>query len=134
MEAIEKVNDYLTQAQTFYLTTIDGEKPKCRPIAFHMIVDGTLYFGVGAFKNVYRQMTANPSIELCACKGQGFLRYYGTAVFEETSDIAEMALEAAPVMRQIYNDQTGYKLGIVSLRHATAEFRNMMGVEESYSL
>ena len=37
MNPIEKVNDFLTQAETFYLTTVDGDRPKCRPVAFHML-------------------------------------------------------------------------------------------------
>lgn len=39
-----KNSDYLTAIQTFYLKTIDSDKPKCRPIGFHLFSNETLYF------------------------------------------------------------------------------------------
>lgn len=133
MNPIEKVNDFLTQAETFYLTTVDGDRPKCRPVAFHMLAGDRLYFGIGDFKEVYRQMQKNPHVEFCAAVGKGFLRYYGDAVFEQDYTIAERVLAAAPAMQKIYNETTGYRLAIFHLEHATAEFRSMMGVQESYT-
>lgn len=133
MNPIEKVNDFLTEAGTFYLTTADGDRPKCRPIAFHMAAGDKLYFGVGDFKEVYRQMRENPHVEICAVVGKEFLRYYGTAVFEKDGVIAEKVLQAAPSMRKIYNEETGYRLAIFHLEDASAEFRGMLGVREAYS-
>lgn len=133
MNPIEKVNDFLTQAETFYLTTVDGDRPKCRPVASHMLAGERLYFGIGDFKEVYRQMQKNPHVEFCAAVGKGFLRYYGDAVFEQDYTIAEQVLAAAPAMQKIYNETTGYRLEIFHLEHATAEFRSMMGVQESYT-
>ena len=133
MNQIEKVNDFLTQAETFYLTTVDGDRPKCRPVASHMLAGDRLYFGIGDFKEVYRQMQKNPHVEFCAAVGKGFLRYYGDAVFEQDYTIAEQVLAAAPAMQKIYNETTGYRLAIFRLEHATAEFRSMMGVQESYT-
>lgn len=133
MEAIQHVNDFLTQANTFYLTTVDGNQPKCRPVAFHMLCGEQLYFGVGDFKEVYKQMQKNPNVEFCATVGTDFLRYYGKAVFEKSYHIAEKVLAAAPAMQKIYNEKTGYKLAIFHLENATAEFRNMLGIKKSYT-
>lgn len=133
MNGLEKVNEALAKAGTFYLATVAGDAPKCRPIGFHMLRDGRLYFGVGEFKDVYRQMRENPRVEICAATGKGFLRYYGRAVFESDDALAEEALASAPALRRIYNAETGYKLGIFHLENATAEFRNMLGVEESFA-
>lgn len=131
MKDIEKVNDFLTQAGTFYLATTDKEKPKCRPVGFHMVQGDRLYFGVGDFKEVYKQMQQNPNVEFCATVGAEFLRYYGKAVFEADDTIAQKVLANAPELQKIYNEQTGYKLGIFHLEDATAEFRSMLGIKES---
>ena len=133
MEPLEQVNDFLTQAGTFYLTTVDGDRPKCRPVAFHKLEGGKLYFAVGDFKEVYRQMQENPNVEVCAAVGKEFLRYYGDAVFETDDAVAQLALDAMPAMREIYNEKTGYHLAIFHLEHAAAEFRNMLRVQETYS-
>ncbi len=79
MNPLEKINEALTQAKTFYLATVEGDQPKCRPVAFHLLLGGKLYFGVGDFKDVYRQMQQNPKVELCALTESGFLRYTGRA-------------------------------------------------------
>lgn len=42
--------------------------------------------------------------------------------------------DATPGSRQIYNDQTGFGLGVFTLDNATAEFRTMMGGEETYAV
>lgn len=134
MNGTEKVLAFLDRAQVFYLATEDGDQPKCRPIGFKMEHNGKIYFGVGTFKAVYHQMEANPKVEICACAGDKFLRYYGKAVFDSDPAVAELALDAMPMLRDIYNDKTGNKLGMFYLTDATAEFRNMMAVEESISL
>lgn len=130
----EKVVQFLEKAQIFYLTTVDGSKPKCRPISFSMEHDGKIYFGVGTYKNVYRQLQENPNTEVCAFTGQNFLRYYGKAEFDPNPELVEKALDAVPVLRDVYNEQTGYKLGMFYLTDATAEICGMMGVEETISM
>ena len=60
MSNIAKVSDFLKKAQIFSFLTTDGDQPKGRPFGFHMVVDDKIYFGCGTFKNVFRQMTANP--------------------------------------------------------------------------
>lgn len=132
MTNLEKVNDFLTQAGTFYLATIDGDKPKCRPMGFHLLADNKLYFGVGDFKAVYQQIQKNPTVEFCATVENDFLRYYGQVVFETDDTIANKALDDAPYLRSIYNEETGYKLAIFHLEKAVAEFRDMTGVKESF--
>ena len=47
MTNIERVNNFLDEAKTFYFLTTDGDKPKGRPFGFHMLDDGKLYFGCG---------------------------------------------------------------------------------------
>lgn len=131
MTDIEKVNEFLTQAKTFYLATVEGDHPKCRPLGFHMVSGGRLYFGVGEFKEVYRQMQENPKVELCATCGGEFLRYYGRAVFETDHTLARQIVAASPFLQGIYNEETGRQLGVFHLENATAEFRGMLEIKES---
>lgn len=132
MNELQKVEDYLKQVDFFSVATVDGDKPKCRPLAFHLYLNDCLYFGTGTFKEVYKQLKANPNVEICACNGERFLRYYGRAVFEQDDTIAGMVLSKAHAMQKIYNKETGLKLGIFHLENATAEFRTKMGISEEY--
>lgn len=132
MDQLKKVEDYLKQVDFFSVSMVDGNKPKCRPLAFQLYLNGELYFGVGTFKDVYKQLEVNPNVEICACNGEDFLRYYGRAVFEKDDTIADMVLSKAPAMQKIYNETTGFRLGIFHLEEATAEFRSKMGIVEEY--
>ncbi|MBQ2429112.1 MAG: pyridoxamine 5'-phosphate oxidase family protein, partial [Ruminococcus sp.] len=61
---MSKVSDFLNEAGVFFMATADGNQPKLRPLGAHMEADGKIIFGVGDFKNVYRQMKANPLVEI----------------------------------------------------------------------
>lgn len=95
-------------------------------------MDGKVLFGVGDFKDVYKQMTANPKVEIAAAKPDGhWLRYTGTAVFEDDPKYAEAALENNPYLKGIYNEQSGNKLMMFRLDNATAVDIATMGEGES---
>ena len=126
-----KVNDFLTEAGVFFLATADGDQPKVRPLGAHMEMDGKVLFGVGDFKEVYRQLCANPKVEIACAKPDGhWLRYTGRAVFETDPKYAEASLEAMPQLRGIYNEETGHKLMMFHLEDATAVDIPMMGPGE----
>ena len=129
---MSKVNDFLAAAGIFFLATADGDQPKLRPLGFHMEMDGKVMFGVGQFKNVYKQMVANPKVEIVAAKPDGhWLRYTGKAVFETDPKYAEASLEAMPMLKNIYNDETGNKLMMFHLEDAKAVDIPMMGEGEA---
>ena len=129
---MSKINDFLTEAGMFFLATADGDQPKLRPLGAHFEMDGKVLFGVGDFKDVYRQLTANPKTEIVACKPDGqWLRYTGKAVFETDPKYAEAALEAMPMLKRIYNDETGHKMMMFHLEDATAVQIAKMGPGEN---
>jgi uncharacterized pyridoxamine 5'-phosphate oxidase family protein len=95
-------------------------------------MDNKVLFGIGDFKEVYKQMQANPQVEIVACKQDGhWMRYTGTAVFETDYKYAEAMLDAMPNLRNIYNEETGNKLAMFHLENATAIDIPMMGAGES---
>ncbi len=133
MEKLQKISDYLTSAQRFYLTTVDGLTPKSRPIGFHMVVGDKIYFGTGEHKAVYKQMVANPNVEICASIDSGFLRFYGKDAFTTDPTLVEQTFEVMPHLRKMYNEETGLVMTLFYLENATAEFRSMNTIEESYT-
>lgn len=131
MSDIQKIDELITKAEVFYLATVDGDKPKVRPLGFHLLYEDKIYFGVGTFKEVYKQMQANPKVEIAAWDGEHFLRYYGTADLTENEAVVEKAFELMPKLAEIYKSN-GWEMGVFFLNDATAEIRNMFAVEESY--
>ncbi|WP_406533525.1 pyridoxamine 5'-phosphate oxidase family protein [Methanobrevibacter sp.] len=132
MSDIQKIDDLITRAKVFYLATVDGDKPKVRPLGFHLLYEDKIYFGVGTFKEVYKQMQANPNVEIAAWDEEHFLRYYGVANLEKNDAVVEKAFELMPDIKQMYEDN-GWEMGVFYLDKATAEIRNIMAVEETYT-
>lgn len=121
---MSEINDFLSEAGIFYLATEDGDKPQLRPIGAHFEMDGKLLFGIGTFKNVYKQMVKNPNVQIVALnmkKGAQWLRYSGKAVFETDPKYAQYSLDQNPGLKKVYNEETGKKLGMFHLEDATAE-------------
>ncbi|MDO5815506.1 MAG: pyridoxamine 5'-phosphate oxidase family protein [Methanobrevibacter sp.] len=130
----ERIDEFLNEAKVFFLATVDGDKPKNRPLGFHLLKDDKLYFGVGDFKDVYKQMQENSYVEIVALVETDFLRYYGKAVFEEDYALGESIVAGNEFLQGIYNDETGFKLAIFHLEEATAEIRDITGkINESYN-
>ena len=134
MTNIEKVMKYLDNAKIFYVATVNGNKPKCRPFSFKIAYKNKIYFGEGTFKNVYHQMQENPNVEICASDGKGFLRYYGKAAFVDDNILLNEVFKIAPYLKNMYNENTGCTLRMFYLADAAAEFRDLMTVKESLSM
>lgn len=133
MSNAAKVNEYLDQAKLFYLLTIDGEQPKGRPIGFHMLVDDTVYFGVGTFKNVYKQLIADPHVEFLATTGDTFMRYDGIATPVQDDALMAKVREIMPQIMDHY-DQNGWELGLFYLADGHAEIRGMFDLKEEFDV
>lgn len=136
---VQKLNDLLTEAKYFFLATVDGDQPHLRPLGAHFILDDHIIFGVGDFKNVYKQLATNPKTEIVAMiDGKGkWLRYTGKAHFPDEEmrlRCQEETFKYIPSLRDIYNDKTGHKLMCFWLEDATCEIINMMPPGEKLEL
>ena len=133
MTNAEKVNEFLDKAQVFYFLTTEGDQPKGRPFGFHMLVDGVLYFGCGTFKNVFRQLTENPHVEVLAVNGGEFLRYDGKAKVVKSEALLLRVREIMPQIMALY-DKNGWEMGLFCLTQGHAERRGMMDLIEEYDV
>ena len=79
---MEKVAEFLKEAGTYYLATVDGDQPRVRPFGTVNIFEGKLYIQTGKVKDVSKQIHKNPKVELCAFKDGDWLRVAGTLVEE----------------------------------------------------
>lgn len=127
---MNKIYAFLKEAGVFYLATVDGDRPRLRPLGAVLEADGKVIFGVGDFKDVYRQMLKNPNVEIVACKKDGhWLRYSGKAVFESDESYAAKMIRDVG-LEAIYNAETGNKLMCFHLEDAAAVDIAVMGPGE----
>ncbi|MCR4818865.1 MAG: pyridoxamine 5'-phosphate oxidase family protein [Fretibacterium sp.] len=129
---MSKIGDFLKEAGVFFLATAEGDQPRLRPLGAYLEMDGKVIFGVGNFKNVYKQLCANPKVELVACKQNGhWLRYTGKAVFESDPKYAAAMLEMMPDVKKLYDANPGYKMMAFHIENATAVDIAVMGDGEN---
>ena len=67
-------------------------------------------------QGAYKQLLDNTNLEICACNEKGeFLRVQGTANFDNTPEAQAAAFKIMPQLADMYNEETGLKLGIIYL-------------------
>lgn len=128
---MSRLNDFLTEAGTFFLATADGSQPKCRPIGAHLEKDGKILFVIGQHKDVYRQLQKNPLAEIVAFSKGKWLRYTGKAVFDTDGESEHAMIEAHPYLSKMYNGETGHKIAVFHLTDAEANIIGMAGEKEN---
>lgn len=100
---MNKVVEFLQANPVQYLATVgrDG-KAKCRPFMFALEQDGKLWFCTNNQKDVYKDMQANPEIEVSVSSPEyAWLRLHGRAVFEDNRAVKEACM-ANPIVKGQY--------------------------------
>lgn len=133
MTNVEKVDQFLTDAKVYYFLTTDGDQPKGRPFGFHLLDDGKIYFGCGTFKNVYKQLTKNPKVEILALNKNQFMRYDGEVVIVKDDALLEKTREVIPQIMKMY-DKNGWEMGLFYLKNGHVEIHGMMDLIEEFDV
>ncbi|MDR1658216.1 MAG: pyridoxamine 5'-phosphate oxidase family protein [Deltaproteobacteria bacterium] len=121
------VFDFLAANRPFYLATVEGAAPKVRPMGFLMWHEDKIWLGMGDHKNVYKQIKANPKVEIATTNpDSSWLRVFGSLEFVDKPGLFELALETMPQLKDIY-PEGGPRMGIGYLKEATAQFVNIRG-------
>lgn len=100
---MREVHDFLKACGTYYLATVEGDQPRVRPFGTIHLFDGRLYIQTGKVKDVSKQMTANPKIEICAFKDGEWIRVQATAVEDDRVEAKESMLDAYPMLKGRYS-------------------------------
>lgn len=128
MEPSEIIMKFLQDNPTFYLATVDGYLPRVRPLGFAMWYKGHLCLAVGKHKAAYKQLLDNTNLEICTANDRGeWLRVQGTANFDNTPEAQAAAFKVMPQLADMYNEETGHKIGIIYLDHISAKLFSMSG-------
>lgn len=98
------VYEFIKANPVFHIATVDGDKARVRPFGFMMKRNNRLYFCTNKNKEVYKQLTQNPNIEISVMgsDGSSWLRVKGTIAFDESRDAKVQAFEESPNLLRIY--------------------------------
>ena len=95
--------EYLKANPVFHLATVEEGKGRVRPFGFVMQRNNLLYFGTSTTKDVYRQLVANPEVEISDMGSDGtWLRIRGKVAFDGSREAKAQVFDEAPNLLQIY--------------------------------
>lgn len=121
---MEFIDAFLTKAGTFVLATTDGDQPRMRVLGLKLNLDDKIYFAVGTFKDVFKQLKANPKCEIMASVGMDFLRWDGVATFSDDPRLFPMVKKMMPDLTDMYY-QMGWTFGFFTIEGGSAEVVNV---------
>ena len=101
---MEEVYEFLKKCGTYYLATVESDKPRVRPFGTVAIFEGKLYIQTGKVKPTSRLLHANPNAEICAFNGQEWIRVAGKLIEDERREAKAHMLDEYPNLRGMYNE------------------------------
>ncbi len=109
MSDIERVYEYLKDAGTYYLATIDGSQARVRPFGTIHLFEDRLYIQTGLKKDVAHQIDLNPNVEICAMAkdGSSWIRVAGTLILDSRIEAQISMLDAYPSLKGLYQPGDG---------------------------
>ena len=130
MQNIERVYQFLDEAQTYYLATVDGDQPRVRPFGTILLYEGRLYIQTGKVKDVSKQLAANPKAEICAFKDGKWLRVAGELINDDDRAVKVAMLEKMPSLKAMYDPDDG-NTQVLYFKNATATFSSFTEAPET---
>ena len=118
---MNEVVKFLRENPVQYLATVgrDG-KAKCRPFMFAGELEGRLWFCTNNTKDVYKDMQANPNVEVSVSSpSYAWIRLNGEAVFENNMAAKEMCIQN-PIVKGQYGEASNPIFEVFYLKNAHA--------------
>ena len=128
---MEEIKEFLKEAGTYYLATVEGDQPRVRPFGTVEIFEGHLYIQTGKGKDVFKQIEKNNKVEICAFKDGKWIRVSGKLVLDDRIEAKKHMLDNYPELRGMYNEEDDNTI-VLYFENATAIFSSF--TEESRTI
>lgn len=95
---------FIRECGYFFLATANDNEPHLRPMGMIYADDEALYIATDKRKNVYRELTGNPMVELASysLSSRKWARIHGKMTVESNPRIKEEMSEMYPMLKQEY--------------------------------
>lgn len=126
---MKRVCQFLKDAGTYYLATVEGDQPRVRPFGTAHIFEGKLYIQTGKAKPVSKQLAVNPKAEICAFKDGAWVRIACELVEDDRAEAKKSMLDAYPMLRGMYDENDG-NTQVLYMKDAVATFSSFTAPPE----
>ena len=105
---MNKIVEELKKVGVFYVATAEGDQPRVRPFSSVTEFEGSAYICCGNFKEVYKQIAADPKVELCGMYDQtSWLRVSATLVEDNRIEVQKAVLDDPTGPKGLYEAGDG---------------------------
>ena len=104
---MQRVYDFLKEAGTYFIATTEGDQPRIRPFGTVDIYNGKLGIQTGKKKAFFKQVEANPKVEICAFKDGEWIRVAGELYADDSIEACEHMLQSYNELRSMYTPGDG---------------------------
>jgi len=109
---------FLNANPTCYLATVEGNKPRVRAMGMVKADENGIIIETGTFKDVYKQLSANPNVELCFYNAKDGIQVRVSGTVEPVDDVKlkDEIIAQRPFLKQRV-EEGGYEaMGVFRLK------------------
>lgn len=129
---MNKAVELLQKSKVFYIATIDGDQPRVRPYGAVAEIDGKLYICTNNKKPSFRQMQANPKVEISGLLGEDkWFRINGIVKVDSRTEVRAEFLKQVPL--PIYKADDGI-FEVLYFESGTATISSFTGEPETFAV
>lgn len=130
---MQEILDFFRDCKTFYLATVENDQPRVRPFGAVCVYDGKFYIVTNNKKNCYRQMLANPKVELCGMLDGKWMRLEGEVAVDARRAAREAMLDVNPSLKRMYSADDGL-MEVLYFTKGTAVLSSFTAAPVTYTL
>jgi len=84
----QEIFDFINSNPVLYIATAEGDQPCVRAIALYKADESGILFHTGPVKDFYRQLVANPNVQICVYNQEQNIQVRVRGKVERVEDIA----------------------------------------------
>ena len=120
----KEVLEFMSSNPIFHLATVEGDKPHVRGMLLYRADENGVIFNTGKIKDLYRQLTENPNVEMSFTNGifENLIqiRVVGTVELDEDLDLKKEIVQKRDFLKP-WVEQVGYDaLAVYRLKNGVA--------------
>lgn len=127
-DALKNITAILSETPYCFIATVNGNEPRVRAFQYQFEQDGKLWFCTAKSKDVFKQLQANPAVEICTVKqDMTWLRVTAKVAFEDNRAVKERILAEQPLIKSIYGNADNPDFTTFCVEHGTCVIADFSG-------
>lgn len=133
MEAVQRVYEFLDNAKTYYLATVEGGQPRVRVYGTSLLFEGNLYIMAFRRTNAVEQLKSNPKAEIATFNKGQQLRLTCQLTEDDRQEVRNAMAEKMPSLKDVAGERY-QNFVMMKVTNATAVIsQGLSEGEETYS-